>query len=299
MPKAAVLLIAHGTVDELDELPEFLARIRRGHAAPEELVREVRRRYEAIGGRSPLKRTCEELAKKLEARLRVPVAMAMRLWRPYPRDVLAQLASRGIEKVAVVPLAQFSAKVYADAVRDAARELPIALSFADNWGSEPRLVRAFAREVRAAIADPADTTVVYTAHSLPQAIIDAGDPYERLFRESVALVHAEVGASIAHAIAFQSQGISAGPGGKPMPWLAPDLRSVLEDAARSSRRSVVLAPIGFLADHVETLYDLDIEAAGWARELGLTYRRSASLDASDPLVDALEAVARPLLEERP
>jgi ferrochelatase len=295
MPGAAVLLIAHGTVDSLDELPAFLAQIRRGHPPPDDLLREVRRRYEAIGGQSPLKRICDEVGRKLEAELGVPVASSMRLWKPYPREVLASLVERGVRHVAVVPLAQFSAKVYADAVRESARDLPVALACAGDWGHEPHLVRAFARAVREAIDDPGDTTVIYTAHSLPRAAVDAGDPYERSFRESVELVHDQVDASIARTVAFQSQGMSKTPDGRPMAWLGPDLESALVDASRSPRRKVVIAPIGFLADHVEILYDLDVEAAAKAQALGLAFRRSSSLNTSDDLVAALGAVARPLL----
>jgi ferrochelatase len=291
-----VLLIAHGTVDHLDELPAFLTKIRRGHPPPDDLVREVRRRYEAIGGGSPLLRVSNELAAKVEARLGAPTRVAMRLWKPYPREVLEALIAEGARHVAVVPLAQLSAPVYADAVREAAQGLPLTLAFADNWGSDAGLVRAFANEIAEALAGAVDPVVVYTAHSLPKSIVDAGDPYERLFRESVALVHAQIGAHVPHAVAFQSQGMGTGPGGRPVPWLGPDLRSALEEQSRAGRRAVVLAPIGFLADHIETLYDLDVEAAGWARELGLSFRRASSLDASEALADVVAAIARPLLE---
>jgi len=299
---SAVVVAGHGTVESLDELPAFLANIRRGKPAPPELEAEVRRHYEAIGGRSPLGDICAEVARKLEARLRVPVRFAARLWPPYPKEVLAELAKEGVSRVAVVPLAQHSAKVYGDAVAQAARELAegggsaIEVVCADNWGRSETLTRAFAREARDALANvpPAGrskTTLLLTAHSLPLAVIRAGDPYEREVRASAEAVVRALGADApTHvAVAFQSQGLGHGE------WLGPDLKASLDAVAGRGNTHVVVAPVGFLADHVEILYDLDIDARRLAAERGLTLTRTRSLNASDGLLDALEGVARPLL----
>jgi ferrochelatase len=304
----AVLLIAHGTVEELDELPEFLKNIRRGHAAPPELLAEVRRRYEAIGGRSPLNAINRKIAERLEERLGMPVRTANRLFHPYPQDVLGALAKSGTKRVVVVPLAQHSASVYGDAVKQAARDagLDLRVDAAPNWGRIPELTEAFARSIVSALAEVPDgerdrTSLLLTAHSLPMSIIEAGDPYEDEFRGSAEDVAVRVrelapGRFVDHAVAFQSQGMSSGPGGRPMAWLGPDLRSRLEVLAARGRKEVVVAPIGFLADHVEILYDLDIEARTWAEELGITLRRAPSLNASDGLVDALASVVRSVQE---
>jgi ferrochelatase len=306
---AAVVVVAHGTVDSLDELPELLANIRRGHAAPPELLAEVRRRYEAIGGRSPLNAINREVARGLEARLGVPVRAANRLFRPYPKEVLEALAREGVERVAVVPLAQHSAHVYGEAVKQAAREVPglREVVCAENWGRAPGLTRAFAAAAREALArvpeaERGRAAIVFTAHSLPLSVIEAGDPYEREVRASADAVARELArelgpdvAPIPHLVAFQSQGMSAGPGGRPIAWLGPELRTALASLAERGARHVVLAPIGFLADHVEILYDLDIEAKGWGEELGIVLYRSASLNAGDPLLAVLEGVARELL----
>jgi ferrochelatase len=302
----AILLVAHGTVDRLDELPGFLANIRRGHPAPPELVAEVRRRYEAIGGRSPLLDICRELAGKLEEKLGVPTRVAMRLWQPYPKEVLEGLVREGATRIVVVPLAQYSAKVYGEAVVAAAKELgagELEVVCADNWAQEPLLVRAYAQEIRRVLADvPAaertKTTLVMTAHSLPVAVVKAGDPYEREVRASAEAIAREVRAgghdNLRHEVVFQSQGMGTGPGGRPVEWLGPGLKEALTAAAARGDTRVVVAPIGFLADHVEILYDLDIEAQGWARELGLTLTRTRSLNASEGLVDALAKVASAL-----
>jgi ferrochelatase len=306
-PPTAVLLVAHGTVEELDELPEFLANIRRGHPAPPELLAEVRRRYEAIGGRSPLNANNRELAQRLEARLGLPVRTANRLFHPYPKQVLGELAEAGVKRIVVVPLAQHSAKVYGDNVKEAAREARLGLEVlaAPNWGRTPELTDAFARSIVDALEKVPDgerdrTSLLLTAHSLPVSIIEAGDPYEDEFRGSAEDVAARVrvlapGRFVDHVVAFQSQGMSSGPGGRPMAWLGPDLRGRLEVLSARGRKEVVVAPIGFLADHVEILYDLDIEARGWADELGITLRRAASLNASAAIVDTLGVVVASVL----
>ncbi len=302
MTSSAVVLIAHGTVDELEDLPEFLTNIRRGHAPPPDLLAEVKRRYEAIGGASPLNGINAEVARRLEARLGMPVRFANRLFRPYPGEVLEALAKLGVRRVIVVPLAQHSASVYADAVRAAASSggFDLEIDAAPNWGRIPELTLAFARGIVKTLgeipaAERAQTSLLLTAHSLPVAVIEAGDAYEREFRASAEDVATRVrelapGAFVDHVVAFQSQGMSTGPGGRPMEWLGPTLKSQLEALAARGRKNVVLAPIGFLADHVEILYDLDIEAHGWAEPLGLTLRRTSSLNASEGLVEALVAV---------
>ena len=294
----ALLLVAHGTVENLDDLPAFVTNIRRGHAPPPELIAELRRRYAAIGGRSPLLDISRSLAQKLELRLGVPTRIAMRLWHPYPGPVATELAGAGVTSLAVVPLAQHSAAIYGDAVKKAVAQLAIPMSVhcATNWGQSAALVQAHANEIRKVLAalpreTLAKTTLLFTAHSLPVAIIRGGDPYEKEFRASVEAVVKLLGEDAPrHVVAFQSQGIGTG-----MEWLGPDLQTVLGEIAKSGQKKVVFAPIGFLADHVEVLYDLDIEAREWAHGLGLEYERAASLNDSDALVETIAAVAAPLI----
>ncbi len=297
--KKAVVLVAHGTVESLEDLPAFLKNIRRGHAPPDELVAEVRRRYEAIGGRSPLLDVSRRLAARVEAALGVPARVAMRLWHPYPAEVLAELAAGEPLGVAVVPLAQYSAPIYVEAVREAAAALPaVRIAGAENWGTRPEIVATFAARVEAALAAAGGPAkVVFTAHSLPAAVIRGGDPYESEVRAAAAAIAAEVAAMPSWSVAYQSQGMGTGPGGRPIEWLGPDLRAALQAARAEGHARVVLAPIGFLADHVEILYDLDIEAMGWARELGITLSRTESPNDSESLAAAVVAVARPLLAE--
>jgi len=296
--RGAVITIAHGTVDDLDDLPAFLEVIRRGHAAPADLVAEVRRRYEAIGGRSPLNDICREVTRRVGERLRTRAAFAGRLWPPTPDDVLAELAREGITRVVVLPLAQHSAALYVDAVRSAATaraergESEVHVVGPGNWGQEPKLTEAFAASLAKALSRVPDsersaTRVVFSAHSLPLAVLRGGDPYEREVRESAAAVVGALGASmVPHEVIFQSQGMGGGE------WLGPDVRTTLDRVANEGVKRVVFAPTGFLADHVEILYDLDIEARAWALERGMAYARTESLNATDAMIDVLEGVAR-------
>jgi ferrochelatase len=306
----AALLVAHGTVDDLDELPEFAARIRRGHPAPPELLAELRRRYEAIGGQSPLNAINRRLASRLEEAVALPVRVANRLARPFVKDVLAELAGMGIERVVALPLAQYSAHVYADAVSEAAAELARAGSRIEtecvpSWGEEAGVIEAYAAAIAESLVSidrSAPTTLVLTAHSLPVAAIRAGDPYEREVRAAAAkvgeLVVARAGPRALHReVVFQSQGMSSGPGGRPVEWLGPDLLTAIEACRARGDANVVFAPIGFLADHVEILYDLDIEARRWVEERGMRFHRTRSLNDSDALVKVLARLVGPRLRD--
>ena len=282
-----VLLVAHGTVSNLDDLGEFVLRIRRGRPAPPGLVDELRHRYEKIGG-SPLLELTRAQARALEEKLGAPVFVAMRLWKPGVEDVLKGEA-RGLSRLCVLPLAPFSVQVYFEAAR---RALELVKSELDPipelvpvpaWGTHPDFVEAYAARIRVALGRMPDAEVLLTAHSLPMAVIRGGDQYGAEVQACADAIAERLGRPCR--LAYQSQGADGGE------WLGPDVRSTFEDLARSERRQVVLAPIGFLAEHVETLYDLDVEAQGWAKELGLTLERIAALDADPLLVSALADVA--------
>lgn len=306
-----ILLISHGTVDDLADLPAFLANIRRGHAPPDELVAEVRRRYEAIGGRSPLNATCHDLARAVSSLLGVPARACARLWRPTAGDALAELVAEGCTRVVVLPLAQYSAKLYADAVIAAAAAMPEGVRpeivAVPDWGQDDALLALFASRVREALAalseeERAHTELWLSAHSLPKAIVDAGDRYEIEFRAAASGVLSRLEADGlrvgATRVVFQSQGMSAGPGGRPMVWLGPTLLDAMDAAKAAGASRVVVAPIGFLADHVEILYDLDIEAKAQAQERGIGLTRTRSLDADPAFVAILARLAETALESR-
>ncbi|HVW29401.1 MAG TPA: ferrochelatase [Polyangiaceae bacterium] len=281
----ALLVIGHGTIEDPGDVPEFLRRIRRGRPASPELVEEIQRRYRAIG-RSPLLDTTESLARALAARLGVPARVAMRFWDPLVEPVLAELVQGGATEICVLPVAPFSVHVYTDVVVKAlataatnVKLVPVA-----PYGSDAAFVRAQAGQVRPLLLDkdPGETRLILSAHSLPRAVIAAGDPYRRLFEASAQAVASELGWDAR--IVYQSQGADGGD------WLGPTLDEGLVAARDEGKRTVVVAPVGFLADHVETLYDLDVEAAARARELGLRFERARTLGDEPELVSVLAHV---------
>ncbi len=293
-----VLLSYHGTVSNVDDVPEFVRNIRHGQPAPAEVVDEVRRRLEYIGG-SPLTRIAEAQARALEVRLGMPVRIAARLWHPYAKDVLPELAALGVTTLVSLPLAPQSVGIYHPGVEAAASEHGMRVLRAASWGHEPRLIEAFVEAVTEAASHFAvereALAVVLSAHSLPRRVIAAGDGYESEFRamaDSVgrALVSAGFSANSMR-VAFQSQGM-----GSRDAWLGPDLESTFSELA-STHRQLLIAPIGFVTEHVETLYDIDVEARGFAEKFGFTgFGRMPALDTRPRFIDALEAVARRTLD---
>jgi protoporphyrin/coproporphyrin ferrochelatase len=286
-----VLLVAHGTVERLDDMPKFLERIRHGRPASPELVTELVRRYQAIGG-SPLLDITRRQADALAERLGLPVLVGMRLWSPSVEDALRQAAERGLTRLVLLPLAPYSVHVYwqaalrsRKAVEPELGERTPELISVEAWGEEAELVAAQARLIEPLLASEAadETALILSFHSLPTRVIDAGDPYERLAEAAARTVATKLGRS--HELAFQSQGADGGS------WLGPDLPTVFERVATGRRRAVVVAPIGFLAEHVETLYDLDIEAKALAEQRGLRFGRAPALNADPGLVAAMAAVA--------
>jgi ferrochelatase len=293
MPQTDVLLLGHGTVENLDDLPPFLVNIRRGRPAPPALVTEIRRRYDAIGG-SPLLRISRELAQAVERAAGVRVHLAMRFWHPFAKDVLRETG--GSPALRVVPLAPYSGPIYAAEMRalaDTARAEGLAvpaLSCAPSWGSEPLLLDAFADRLRKTLGTlPASrrnaAQVFFTAHSLPMGVIRGGDPYPNEVRATAEAVAGRAKLENPWRVVYQSQGATADP------WLGPTVRESLLEIAAEGATDVVFSPIGFLSDHIEILYDLDVEARAEAEQAGLAYARTESLNASPDLVAAIAAVA--------
>jgi ferrochelatase len=282
-------LLAHGTVADIADIPAFLGRIRRGRPASPELVAETRRRYELIGG-SPLLEITGAQARALATRLGVPVFVGMRLWDPSIESAIEQARDAGVARLCVLPLAPYSVHVYLHAARDAAASIdrPPELVGTPAYGTHPALVRAHAEAILPVLEKaPGGARLILTAHSLPLVALRAGDPYGELVAESARAVLACTGG--VGELAFQSQGADGGE------WLGPTLRTALENARGRGAPAAVVAPFGFLAEHVETLYDLDHEARGWAHELGLPLFRVPALRTEDAFIDALENLARDAL----
>lgn len=278
----AILLIQHGSVSDPSEIPEFVKTIRRGRPTPPAIVEEVTHRWKAIGG-SPLLSITHAEADALHARLGLPVAVGARLWKPWAKDVVAELAAQGVKRVVSLPLAPMSVHVYNEASEAACKAASVECLPVAAWHDEPALIAAFADVTQAAMVPEAH--VLFTAHSLPKRVIAMGDKYEEQVRKTAELVAAKL-ALPRWSVAFQSAGMDGGD------WLGPDLPTAFDSLVASGVRDVVICAIGFLADHTEILYDLDIEAKAIAADKGLGYHRASSLNDHPMLIDALEALAR-------
>lgn len=290
--RTEILVTAHGTVSSLDDLPTFLQGIRRGRPAPPEIVREVRRRYEAIGGSSPLLALTTAQARALSSAARLPARVAMRLWQPRIEDVVKQMVDDGVSRIVSVPIAPYSASIYDDAVRAAVQAVDaegrVSVVSLGAWNLQPTLIDALgarALEAYSAVArDGARPALVWSAHSLPIRVIDAGDPYAREVEETARGAWnwlAGHGVTTPFRLSFQSQGMTRDA------WLGPDVPATLHALRDEGITHVVMAPIGFVTDHVEILYDLDIEATQLARACGITLTRTRTLNAAPELIDAL------------
>ena len=288
----AVLLMAHGTPSSLDEMPEYLRLVRGGRPPSAELIAEMRHNYEAIGGRSPLTEITQAQADALSRRLGpdVLVAVGMRNWRPFLKDAIADLVAKGVSRVIGVPMApQFSTLSVQKYLDAATAALPDGVRFdaVRSFHSHPLLLQAFAERVRAA-APVENEVVVFTAHSLPARVIEAGDVYAKEVAATARSV-AELAGISRYEIAYQSAGRT------PEPWIGPDLGELVTAKAAEGARRFLVVPVGFVCDHTEILFDIDVQAVAAARAAGASLRRTESLNTSPIFIGALEAIVRDLL----
>jgi len=215
----------------------------------------------------------------------------MRLWHPYPLDVVRKLYATGIERIVSVPIAPYSVHVYHASVAEAvaAAKVPIEIIAVPPWNLEPSLVRGLADEVERALASlpsSARTLLILSAHSLPEHVVRSGDPYPRLIEATAQAVVSALGRPMEHCVAYQSQGMRG------ENWLGPDLATTFRKAGEQGFSHLLMAPVGFLSDHIEILYDIDIEAQALAHAQGLSLSRTRTLNAAPVLIDALETVIR-------
>ncbi|MDR7481671.1 MAG: ferrochelatase [Armatimonadota bacterium] len=290
MSPSAVLLMAYGTPAALDDVAAYYTHIRRGRPPTPAEVAHLVERYRAIGGTSPLLAITREVAAALSARLGLPVYVGMKHWHPFIADVVAQMHQDGIARAAAVVLAPHYSRLSVGAYLEAAQEAAArcggpALAAVEAWHLHPGLVAVLADRVRTTLGRlPAEAHLLFTAHSLPKRILEWGDPYPAQLVASARAVAAAAGAA-RWSFAFQSASATG------EPWLGPDVLDALRDLQATGTRDVVVCPIGFVADHLEVLYDLDVEAAGLAAALGMRLVRTPSLNASPAFVEVLADVA--------
>jgi ferrochelatase len=284
-------LLAHGTPETLDEIPEYLRNVTGGRSLPESVIEEIRHRYCLIGA-SPLTRLTLQQGELLSETLGVPVYVGMRNWKPYIADVVRTMRADGIERFAVICLApqnsRTSVGLYRRAVFGETGEMRV--DFTEAWADHPMLAEAFAERLRAVWT--AGTPVLFTAHSVPTRTLEAtadgaGDPYEMEARRTAAMVAERVGLGADDwCFAFQSQGMSGGP------WIGPTVEKTLTSLREQDVQRVIVHPVGFLCDHVEILYDIDIAFRQFAADLGMDLLRPESLNDSPLLTEALAHLAR-------
>jgi protoporphyrin/coproporphyrin ferrochelatase len=316
--REAVLLLAHGTPDVLGEMEAYLKLVTGGRGVPAHVLEELQQRYATIGLRdeptsqgSHLTRWTMRQAALLQERLRRRVYVAMRNWKPFIPDVVARMKGDGIKKVKAICLAPQNSRtsigLYRRALEDAAGH-SMEVEFLAAWAEHPLLVRAFAERMWSALAF-AHTSVngrvaaLFTAHSVPSRTVlpsttpmeyhgmilaNGPDPYDKQCRQTAKLI----GAALPDLLdtrdcyfSFQSQGLSGGP------WLGPTVEETLARLKHEGYEAVVIQPVGFLCDHVEILYDIDVAFQQTARELGLKLVRAESLNDSPDLISALENLA--------
>ena len=316
--KTGILLMAYGTPASAAEIEPYYTHIRGGRPPRPEHLADLVNRYRMIGGVSPLTAITLSLAHKLEHHLNVPVFVGMRHAKPFIAESLRRMAHEGIAEIVAIALAPHNSKMsigaYIKAAKDAQEQLAavghsLTIHFVESWSRHPLFIQAIARRIRQAAARlpgcapaepvrgssigpapaegplqlPDKAAVLFTAHSLPESIRRHGDPYEEELRASCQEVASALGLSAWH-FAYQSAGKT------PDPWLGPDVTEYIPVLAREGVRHIILCPIGFVADHLEIYYDIDIEAQTAAREHGIHLVRTESLNDHHDFVSILAAI---------
>jgi len=334
MSKQAVLLLAHGTPETVEQIPEYLRNVVSGRPVPQAVVEEIQHRYSLIG-KSPLTEITMAQARLVEEELigpgeassvshpsdknrdvarvghpAIPVYVGMRNWRPYIPEVVTQMRADGVEEAAVISMAPQNSRTSVGLYRRAAEAEAggLRIDFTEGWAEHPLLADAFAERLRPALAKLSaevdePVPVLFTAHSVPTRTVEArsastestgprlwpgegADPYAADARRTAELVAARVPEIPRWWFAFQSQGASGGP------WIGPSVEETLDQLASEGVKALILQPIGFLCDHVEILYDVDIQFRKYAAKLGIRLERPESLNESKTLARALADLAK-------
>jgi protoporphyrin/coproporphyrin ferrochelatase len=292
----AALLLAHGSPDTATEadIREFLKNVTGGRTLPDAAVEEIRHRYEQIG-RSPLTEITMRQAKALERELGSRVYVGMRNWRPFIADAVKQMAADGVREAVAICLAPQNSRTSVGLYRKALEDdggVPFKVEFVQSWHDHPKLIAAFAEKLlpawkRACEESGVEVPIIFTAHSVPSRTVADGDPYENQARETARAVALACDLpESAWCCAFQSQGISGGP------WIGPTVEETILALKNQGTTAVLIQPIGFVCDHVEVLYDIDIAFKKFAEENGMKLWRTESLNESPAFITALAELVR-------
>ena len=288
--RTAVIVMAYGTPRTKDEILPYYTDIRRGRPPTDEALQDLVNRYDAIGGLSPLKKLTEDQRDALQRELNeinpghYEVFLGLKHATPFIEEAVAEVAAQGFKDIIGLVLAphysSYSIGQYMGRVRDAANPHGISVRGVESWARNEEFIDFLARDMKTKLSTmPERTKVLFTAHSLPQRIIDGGDPYPDELRATAELVAERAGLTrwSQWSIAWQSAGRT------PEPWIGPDILEVIDSLASTRGTDepidgVLVSACGFVADHLEVLYDLDIEAAHRASEKGLAFARTACVN---------------------
>ena len=285
--KTAVVLMAYGSPSRPEDIPAYFDDIRGGRPVRPEAVAELTERYRRIGGSSPLNEITERQRAALENELGVPVYVGMKHWTPRIAEAADQALADGAERIVGLLLAPHYSTISIGGYRDRLAEgvgERAELVMIESWHDHRPLIDLLAERVGGT-----DAHVVFTAHSLPERILAEGDPYKDQLLETSRLV-AERAEIESWSFAFQS----ASPTGEP--WLGPDILEELERLHGEGTRKVLVAPVGFVSDHLEILWDIDVEAREKAAELGLALKRIESLNDAPEFARALAVLVEQVLD---
>ena len=299
--KIAVLLMAHGGPDSLNDVEPILRHIMKERVPSPEVIAQIKERYRLIGGKSPLLEIARQQANGLEAelnrrspRFKFKVYLGMRHWTPFIKETVKEIVDDMPQHLIAVSLAPQYSKMSVGAyiqtlktaLSDAGSDLPV--TAVESWHDQPLLLDAFAKKVKEALAAypeevRAAVPLLFTAHSLPERILSEGDPYPKELEGTVAGIAKRLGLA-SYRFAYQSRGMSPGK------WLGPEVDEVLNEMAARNERRLLVVPVGFVCDHVEILYDIDILYKQTAASKGIELRRTESLNASPLFIQSLAAV---------
>ncbi|MBI3995021.1 MAG: ferrochelatase [Nitrospirae bacterium] len=296
-----ILLMAYGAASSLDEIEPYLNDIRGGRPVGAELIEQVKDRYRLMGGKSPLLEITRQQAAALEKTLnrdqpRFKVYIGMRHWHPYIKDTVAAMAADGIRQITALCLTPYYSKMSVGAYHQKLDEAVTASGAAfkirriESWNDHPKLIEAIAEKVTKTLDRfPAEirkkVPLLFSAHSLPERILAEKDPYPQELNETIELVMKIVG-PYEWRFAYQSKGRT------PEPWLGPDAAAVINELHAQGHRHLLMAPIGFISDHMETLYDVDVMYRKQCDVKGMRLERAESLNATPAFIDAMADVVR-------
>jgi ferrochelatase len=297
-----ILLMAYGTPETLDDVEPYYTHIRGGRPPSPEALENLRERYRLVGGRTPLLDLTQRVAAQLQARLDAGapgdyrVYVGMKHWHPFIGETVPRMAADGIREAIGVALAphysRYSLEGYRKYANQALEKIgePFALHFVESWQAHPKFRRLIADRIVEALAEfPPEARdqvlVLFSAHSLPEKIVAARDPYPEELRESAAGIAQLLGLND-YRFCFQSAGMTG------EPWLGPDILDYLEQLHAEGVRHVLSVPFGFVAEHLEVLWDIDTEAQDKAAELGMTLRRIRMPNADPEFVEVIESVVK-------